>query len=390
LTLIVARSASPTEFGEFGLAFLLAMLALTLVRAAVSVPLSLRVEVGPSQDPASRVPDLRDALGASAVAGVALGLGLVVVGVALQTGIGPSVLALGLSLPALVLQDAWRYAFIVVAKPSRAVANDLVMGALVIGGALVLQGCSVPVLVLIWGASALVACGVAIWQSRVWPALARSRIFLRRHRDLSGWLTAELTVQTGSTYAAMLLLGLTAGTVGLGSLRGAQTLFGPFTALLIGLLVGSVPEARRVAAMEPRRLPPVLRAVSGVLGLATLALSVVLLALPDPVGKAILGDTWPGARALLVPFAAMTAGVAVASGGMVGLRVGGAVRDSFRLRLVVGGMSVVVAPLAGAVGGLQAGAWGLAGAAWVNALGAWWLFRRRWSTADPYVREARA
>jgi O-antigen/teichoic acid export membrane protein len=376
LTLIVARSVTGSAFGAFGIAFVMAMLAITVVRGAVAQPLTIRARLGSSDGSATRR-DVSDALGATVVIGVLVAVTFVLAGWLMDGLVGRTVMALGIGLPALLLQDVWRFVFFVLGRPLKAVVNDTVMLVLLVAGTRAIDGSSVPMVVLLWAGAALVASGVAIWQSRICPSVQRSSAFIRGHADLSGRLTVESIVLAGGTYAAMLLVGLAVGSAGVGAMRGAQTLFGPVAVVLSGLGAGAVPEGRRLAARGDGRLSPVLRTLSAVLAIGAVLQGVVLLRLPESVGEAILGDTWRGARTLVVPFTAITAALAVATGGIIGLRIHAAVRESLRLRLVVGAVLISLAPLAGTLWGLTAAAWGLAAGAWVNAIGAWWLLRSR-------------
>jgi hypothetical protein len=109
-------------------------------------------------------------------------------------------------------------------------------------------------------------------------------------------------------------------------------------------------------------------------GLCALAVgwAAVLLSLPDSWGTAVLGDTWTGARDLLLPIGVACVGYAVASGGEAGLRITAAAREALRIRLAVGLLTVGAAVAGGVAGGTEGAVWALAIGPWATALATWW------------------
>jgi len=209
------------------------------------------------------------------------------------------------------------------------------------------------------------------------PSLAGARGFLARHRDLGVRFGADALLQSGVVQVATLCLGAIVGTAAVGALRGGQTLFGPFWVAYIGLMSAAIPEGSRLLARRPQSLEPALRAFSAALAGLALACGATLAAIPDRWGTALLGDTWPGAHALVPALTVLTFASAVSAGALVGLRVQSAAREGLRLRLVTGPVLLGAAAVGGALGGVEAGVWGLAAAQCLTASGAWWLFGNR-------------
>ena len=168
-----------------------------------------------------------------------------------------------------------------------------------------------------------------------------------------------------------------AGLASLGAIKAAQALLGPLRVFLLAAPLVFIPEAVRLREEDPDRILGLVRRVSfGLAGLALVAGAAVM-ALPDAVGEALVGSTWPLAQPVLLPQAALMATFGVTAGALAGLRALADPRRSLRARLSVVPLSIV-----GGVGGAvltdtAAGAlWGLAAG---NAVGAviWWVLFRR-------------
>ena len=167
-------------------------------------------------------------------------------------------LALGLTLPGLLLQDSWRYSFFALGRGSQAFLNDMVW-ALALLPALVLLRVTghadVFWCLFAWGAAASVAAAVGALQTRVMPRLSGARAWLSRHRDLGPRYLAENTTLSGSyqlrTYGVGLIMGLAA----VGYVQAANTLVGPIMVIFMGMGLVTIPEAARVLRRSPRHLP---------------------------------------------------------------------------------------------------------------------------------------
>ena len=379
-TVLVARSVDAPAFGAFGVAFVVYLLALGVGRGLVAQPLAIRVSAlhGQREQAAS-------ATGAALAIGAVFGLGVAGCGLAFSGGTGAVLVALALFLPGLLLQDAWRFVFFTMADPRRAAKNELVWLLVQTGlmGGIVLAGrASAVVLTAAWGAAAMLAALYGVRQSGLRPEIRRGGAFIRHHLDLGGRMTAEFLFQSGSTLLTMLVLGLVVGTAGLGSIRGSQTLFGPFYVLIAGLMAAAVPEGSRLLVRRPESLAPALRAMSAGLTIAALCWGLVLLALPDRWGQAALGDTWPAARDLIPSMLVIMAAYGAASGALAGLRVLGAVSSSLRVWIAAGSASLIVGVIGGMLGGVRGGMWGLTVGPCLTCVGSWTMLRRCMATRD--------
>ncbi len=372
-TVIVARSVSSEAFGAYSVGFIVYILALGASRGLVSQPLTVRFS---STEVTRDV--VAGAAGAAGLIGVAVGVVAVMVGIVLGGEVGAVLGVVGLLMPALLLQDTWRFLFFTIGHPRRAVANDLTWCVLqvVLMGAVIMAGGGSVALAGAWAGSGAAAALVGVGQTGVRPRTRSAAPFLRSQADLGPWFAIEFVFHTGASQLTALALGGMFGTVGVGALRGGQTLFGPFYLAMTGLMSAAVPEGARLLTRSPSRVLTLLRMMSLVLVAVAGAWGGMLSIVPDHWGVALLGETWQSARQLLLPLAVGAVGYAVASGGVTGLRVRGAAREGLSVRVVVGLLTLAAGVGGGAVAEVDGAAWGLAVGSWATAFGTWWMLDR--------------
>jgi O-antigen/teichoic acid export membrane protein len=373
-TVLVARSVDPREFGSFGAGFVVYLLVVGVARGLVAQPLTIRASALP--DRFEQRAEAARAMGAAVLVGAVAALGVMACGWGVGGATGGVLVVMGLCMPGLVAQDTWRFVFFTLATPKQAAANDLVwliVQLVLMGGALLVGPTSVVLLAATWSGSAVIAALYGIRQSGLVPEVGKAVAYITRHVDLGGRLAAEFVFQNGSTLVTTLVLGLVVGTAGLGSLRGAQTLYGPFYVLITGLQAAAVPEGSRLLARRSSRLLPLLRTMSAGLAGAAVLWGLVLVSVPDGWGAAALGETWPAALQLVPATMVIMAGHGLASGGLTGLRVVGDVRSSLRVRVLAGVVAFATGVGGGLVAGIEGGAWGLAVGPVLTAVTAWYL-----------------
>ncbi|KUF16868.1 hypothetical protein [Streptomyces silvensis] len=384
----VARSLGLTAFGVFSLAWVTYGVVLSVSRGLATDPLVVRF---------SGVPTASWRAAAARSSGTALGVGAavgavcVVAGLALGGRVGPAFTCLGIVLPGLLLQDAWRFAFFAAGTGRKAFVND-VLGCVALVPAMVLAARvdSVAAFVLAWGAAAAVAAAYGCLQSGIRPRLTQARAWIREQRDLGYRYLVENVGVSGAGQLRAYGLGAIVGVSAVGVIRGAELLLGPFLAILMGLSLVTVAEAARVLRQAPHRLRVFCLLLGGGQAVAALLWGAALLLVPDGAGELVLGDVWQSASELIVPATLGVAGAGLGSGAAAGLRALAAARRSLRCQLcastfyVGGGLGG--AALAGTVGS----AWGVA-AATVCGSAVWWLqlrsaLRERHRAPIPEVR----
>jgi O-antigen/teichoic acid export membrane protein len=376
VSIYVARTLGATQFGAFSLAFVTYGFALNASRGLSTDPLMVRFS-------GKDLPTWRRAVasctGTAAMVGVATGACVLAAAALIGGTAGAAFLALGLTLPGLMLQDSWRYSFFALGRGGQAFLNDAIW-ALTLFPALLLLGAtghaSVFWFVLAWGAAAAVAAAVGPLQARVMPRLRGASGWLSQHRDLGFRYLAEGTSSSAGAQLRTYGVGLFLGLASLGYVQAATTLLGPITILFLGMGLVLLPEAARLLQRAPQHLLLFCVLISGGLAAAALAWGVVLLVVvPRGFGAWLLGPIWRPAYPLVLPQTLFVMGQAVAAGAGTGLHALGAARRSLRAVIVASvlfvGLSLAGAAVGGAVGAVR----GAAIAAWLGALVAWWQLR---------------
>jgi O-antigen/teichoic acid export membrane protein len=383
LSAIVARSVSPTEFGRFALVFATYLLALGLARAMTTLPLLVRF---------SAVSEGEWRLGARRATGTAVTLGLVggfacLVGSLVFADLRAPLLALAVSLPGLLLQEAWRLAFVSRGTPRLALVNDVVWAMSLIPFMLfvILSGVdSAAPFILAWGASATIGAVVGMAQVRLVPTL-RGPAWIRRHWDLSGPQVGEFATLSGSQQGVMYAAGAIGGLVAAGALRAGQVLLGPLHVAYQGTWFIALSEFVRLRRTRPGRFVPASMGVSLILGLGGLMYAALLVALGPTIGPVLLGESWPKASEVVVPLAVAAAGIGFGLGANVGLRALEEAMRSLSVRLVIGVLSLIGGISGVVLAGAEGGAWGLAAASLTGVFFYWWNFMRAWADRSGQV-----
>jgi O-antigen/teichoic acid export membrane protein len=360
LSFLVARSVDARGFGAFAVGFSVFAVSIGVGRALVGQPLSIRYA-------AAGEADMNDAVarGMGTVLAVTVPTGVVcaVIGLLLGGILEPTLLAFGLILPGLVVQDACRSAFFARARPDLATLNDALWAVIQFGGvaALIVGGQARPwSLALVWGAAAAVCAVLGLAQLRVVPRVGGARPWLAEHRDLVGYLVADFLLGAGALQGGILLVGGLVGIDDLGSIRAAQVLTGPLGVLFGAAMAFALPEvSRRAATLSSTRRRQAAVAVTAVMLLVSLAYAATLLLLPDRAGVALLGDTWAGASQVLLPVSLVSAFAGACLGPVIVILALGQSRATFRLTAIEAVMVLAALLIGAAVDGAAGAAWGL-------------------------------
>ena len=123
VSIYVARTLGAAQFGAFSLAYVTYSFVLNASRGLATDPLMVRFS-------GTDLPTWRRAVasctGTAAVVGLAAGACVLAAAAVLHGTAGGAFLALGLTLPGLLLQDSWRYSFFALGRGSQAFLNDTV------------------------------------------------------------------------------------------------------------------------------------------------------------------------------------------------------------------------------------------------------------------------
>ncbi|MFE7946821.1 hypothetical protein [Streptomyces sp. NPDC057426] len=362
---IAARASSADGFAAFSMVYIVFTVLLGL--GAAFVGQNVVLEKGEEHDLGAAV---RSAVTFTAAASTAAGLLLLATGAVIGGGTGLAVLALGAVLPVVLVQDGLRYGFSALRQPHRALAADLLRLACAVP-ALLLQphGSSPARLVLVWGLSALPAAllGLALLHPYVRDRPWSLRRQLRKDH-LGRRFAVEFAVGSASSQLAVLVLGLLASPLVVGALRGATTLFGPLNTLFTSVNAFGPPLLGRAGGR--RATVRTAAGLAAVLALVALGWAAVLYALPDHVGRRLLGDTWQSTTALLPATGSQYAVMAAGTCALVTLRVL-TPRATLRVQVVFSLLAVALMLAGHGVGGAAGAAWGLAAGSALKALAAW-------------------
>ncbi|MEU3914703.1 hypothetical protein [Streptomyces sp. NPDC029721] len=351
---LAARLSSASGFADFSMVYVTFSVLLGLNMAYVGQTVVLEKEAGGRLGVTCRSSVLFTAA-AAGVAGLVLGV------VSLVLPSGWAFLALGLVLPFVLVQDGLRYCFSALRVPERALAADTLRLVCVVAALAVQpQGASAGRLVLVWGLSALPALGLGLWLLRPYVRGARAdvRPYLRRGH-LGQRFVVEFAVGNGSSQLAVLGLGAFATPLAVGALRGATTLFGPLNVLFNSANAFGPPIVGR--ASGKRGVVRLTAAMGAALALLGAGWAAVLYALPEGLGRHLLGDTWTAASALLPATGAQYAVMGLGTCALLTLRVLNP-KATLSLQVVFSLLSVALL-----LGGYAA--WGVTGAAWGLAAG---------------------
>ncbi|MFE2474775.1 hypothetical protein [Streptomyces sp. NPDC059389] len=361
---LAARLSSASGFADFSMVYVTFSVLLGLNMAYVGQTVVLEKD----EDRLGAV--CRSGLAFTGAASAAAGAALAFVGLAVTGAGGRAFLALGLVLPLVLVQDGLRYCFSALRTPERALAADALRLVCVVA-ALLLQpeGASAGRLVLVWGVSALPALALGLWLLRpyVRGAAADLRPYLRRGH-LGQRFVVEFAVGNGSSQLAVLGLGLFATPLAVGALRGATTLFGPLNVLFNSANAFGPPVVGR--ASGKRGVVRLTAAMGGVLAALGAGWGAVLYALPEGVGRRLLGDTWAAASALLPATGAQYAVMGLGTCALLTLRVLNP-KATLSLQVVFSLLSVALLLGGYAVAGVTGAAWGLAAGSALKAAAAW-------------------
>jgi O-antigen/teichoic acid export membrane protein len=383
VNIYIARTLGAEQYGAFALAYVTYGFAVNASRGLGTDPLLVRFS-------GTNLPTWRRAV--AACTGTTTAVGLVIGACVLTASMLCSgttrlaFLALGLTLPGLLQQDSWRFAFFAHGRGSQAFLNDTIWTVTLLPALVLLRRtghADVFWLVLAWGAAATVAAAVGPLQAGVMPKVTGVSAWVRRHRDLGPRYLVEGTLNSSQNQLRNYGVGLMLGLAALGYVQAASTLMGPFMVIFFGMGLVLLPEAARILRSSPRHLALFCACASGGLALLGLAWGVVLLvALPRGLGHFMLGSLWQPTYPLVMPSTIAIMGGCVQAGAGTGLHALGAARRSLRAMILVSAIFVACGLVGAAADGAFGTMCGAAVASWIGALLFWLQLRNALRESD--------
>ena len=372
LSVAVARTVGPVEFGAFSLAFAVYLVCVVIARALSTAALTIRYS---GADTIAWRNATAAAAGAAVVVGLVGGVLVLVVATAIGGASGPVLQILAIGLAPLLLQDAWRYALFAVGRARAAFMTDLVwlLGFAASFGlvTMVLGEPSVGALVAAWVAGGAAGAVLGAFLCGTAPKPLRTLAWWKKHREIVTNLTAENLLVSGGL--PLTLIGVTAisGLATAGALRAGQVLMNMIHVPSYGMSMFAIPEAVRLRRRSRSAVLTLSALIGAILAMLALAWGGILLLLPLDAGRALLGDTWATARDVILPLSLLTAALGVQSGAKVGLRAYALTRRSLYARFVTSALMVAGGLGGAAAGGAQGAAWGIASGVAIGTV-LWW------------------
>jgi O-antigen/teichoic acid export membrane protein len=383
MSFYMARELGAAQFGAFSVAYVTYSFALNASRGLATDPLLVRYSN-------AGVPAWRRAVsrstGTSICAGLATGACALAAAAALSGTLRLAFLALGLTLPGLMLQDGWRYAFFALGRGSQAFLNDTIWTLLMLPALVFLRVThhkTVFWFVLFWGLTATAAACIGPLQARVIPRPSGALEWLARHRDLAPRYLLENTSNSGATQLRAYAIGAIAGLAAVGYFQAAALLMGPFLVVFMGISLVTVPEAARILRSAPQHFRLYCICVGSGLAIMGLLWGVALLILmPRGLGALLLGtQLWRPAYPLVLPYTLSVMGGCLIGGATAGLHALAAARRSVRAMVLASAIVLICGVVGAYLDGALGAVWGAALATWLGALLWWWQLRQ--ALADP-------
>ena len=376
LGIVVARSLAPREFGAFGIAFGVYTMGLGLSRALTGEPLMVRFSASRPERWRGAAPA---ATGTAVLVGTVLGLVCIVLAMITHGVLASALIALGVTMPGLLLQDAWRYAFFSAGRGAAAFVNDLVWAIALVCSMVFLLSTgrtSVWWLVVAWGGAGSAAGLFGLFQARLSPAPHQAERWFRQQADLIPRFAVEFGVTTLVGQVAIFAIGVLAGLAEVGAIRAGQLLLGPLNVIFLGVGLAGVPEAVRALQVSKTKLRRACVGWSAGLAACALSVGVVAYMLPDRLGASLLGENWPFAQKVVLPLSVAMAAWGVVLGAVIGLRALAAARSSLRARLLLAPVVLACVVSGAALWGARGAAWGFAVSHTIGSFVWWRLFGR--------------
>jgi O-antigen/teichoic acid export membrane protein len=376
VNIYIARELGAVQYGAFGLAYVTYGFALNASRGLATDPLLVRFS-GMNIPVWRRA--VRSSTGTAAIVGLALGACVLGAAALLSGTTRLAFIALGLTLPGLLLQDSWRYAFFALGRGSQALLNDVIWAVAMVPALVVLKltgHADVFWFVFAWGAAATVAAAIGPLQARVVPGLSRAAGWLWRQRDLGPRYLAEGTSNSGAVQVRTYGLGFILGLAPLGYLLAANTLMGPLQILIYGMGLVALPEAARILRRSPQHMPVFCGMLSAGLVLLGFVWGIALLvALPRGLGNWLLPLLWRPTYPLVWPTTLYFTGWCASVGAGTWLHALAAARRSLRAAVVNSACLLIFSLVAAAATGTRGSIYGAAIGTWLGAFYCWWQVR---------------
>lgn len=365
IALLSAHLLGTAAFGYFGLILVIYAAAQGVNRSLVGDPLMVHPD------------DARNRAGAPISAALIVGgaIGALVAAIGgvfwwLDVPMGVELIILGAGLPGLILHDLGRFLGFATQRPWRSLWLDLLWLVLILGvvGVLLVRDVeSLPWFTLGWVGSGVAASLLVFAQHR--PRLAGGRAWLRERWYYSWRFLLSFVALQGSTLGFSVVIAVVAGAKAMGAVRGVLLLLRPYMTFQTASVAAGVAEV----ANDPdsyRDGGHLRRTV--IVSLAVAAVNaVILLVLPDALGRLVLSDTWDATEALLLPACVQILALGLIAGPRAHLIGSKAVSVTVPIDIASTVVTLVLGTIGVFIDGAYGAYWGVSSGSVVAAL-MWW------------------
>jgi O-antigen/teichoic acid export membrane protein len=378
IAVLAARLLDAASFGLFGIVFLLYVMAQGVSRALVCDPLLVH--------PVEAEERKREVIGTSGLLGLALGFGVILIGLAMllvDDRLGAALIVLGGFLPLLVLQDLGRYLAFAAQRPTAALTLDVTWLVLLVGAVVplfVTDTESLAWFIAAWAGSGAVA-GLLLFVQHRGLGVRLGLDWLRYTWGFSWRYLISYMATQGGALAGSSAVGAIAGARALGGVQGAILLVRPFMTFQIAVIAASIGHVTRSLGAEGA----IRRHVAGTTVITTAAAAAnlaVMLVLPDSAGEAVLGDSWEVAEPLLLATGVQIVFLGLMTGARAGLLGMRAIRQVMRIDVMTTALVLIASIVGAVINGALGALWAVAIVQALVALVIWITFLGRTPQTD--------
>lgn len=364
VVIIAARMLGAGEFGLFSLIYGIYILIVSGAQSFIGQALVL--EQGSRKK--LEVESAR-ALKLSLELGVGVGVVLIPLGLIIPS-LGFPLVVLGVLMPLLLIQDAARFCVSLLRAPAYALVSDLLWIFFLMVSTVVLLkedsgSASAVQITLAWATSGAVSglSGCVLMHGWARGEHLDLRDFLR-FGYLGQRFLAEFAVIRGVGQILSISIGALVSIAAAGAYRAAMTLYGPLNVLINAINAFAIPLLRRSCLVKRERA---FIGIALLLVLIAAGGTLLLIEMPSSWGNAIFGESWVGARELIMPFGAQAIGISVNTVAFIAIRMISPTL-TLRLRVVTAFLQIIGFFLGIWIADITGAAWGIAFAAIAQAI----------------------
>lgn len=362
-----AHALAPADFGRFSLVMMIYWVAQIALRGTISTTVLVHPEDADTR-PRAVLASAAALSGATGVLCLLAGWALVATG----SELGWPVVAMGVTLPLLLIHDVGRYLAIARQRPAGAIVLDTIWIVLLVAGfaaAFVLDESDLTWIVLAWAVPGSIAAMVVFVQYGA-PA-GPWRSWLRERWDFSWRSLVSGLSASGTALLTASLMTLVSDALAVAAFRAATLLAAPSTAVQMAVATSAAADVARDRDVPGAYWKHLRRAIaiSTVVGVVNL---VVLVFLPDAAGRAVLSDSWDVVEPLMLAVSLKVLLMSAQSGvraALIGRHHIQVAMWTDVVSIVLVGVTMVVGA---ALGDAEGALWGMAVGTGISTV-CWWI-----------------